>query len=118
MLLASCASVAERDGNEGGRPDAEGVDPVAHAREGDRAASNGEFDKALVQYAMALEEDGENAELYYKVGFIHQSQGRTELAERGFREALEHAPRAPPVTDFPRQDRVAGARTTDRPSGC
>ena len=92
VLLASCASVAERDGNEGGRPDAEGVDPVAHAREGDRAASNGEFDKALVQYAMALEEDGGNAELYYKVGFIHQSQGRTELAERGFREALEHAP--------------------------
>ena len=93
VLLASCASVVERESGEGdGRSDAEGADPVVHEREGDRAASNGEFDKALVQYAMALEEDGENAELYYKVGFIHQSQGRTELAERGFREALGHAP--------------------------
>lgn len=93
VLLASCAGVAPRDGDGGGEPSDGGErDPAVHLREGDRAAASGEFDRALVQYAMALEEDDGNADLYYKIGFIHQSQGRTELAERGFRQALRNAP--------------------------
>lgn len=93
MLLPGCASMVEnRTGVDKNTPGTDKIDPVVHIRDGDKAAANGEFDKALVQYVIALEGDGTNAELYYKVGFIHQSEGRIELAERSFREAVQNSP--------------------------
>lgn len=98
MLLSGCASMVQTE-NGGVKDDAaaDKIDPIVHVREGDKAAANGEFDNALVQYVIALEEDDKNAELYYKVGFIHQSQGRTDLAERSFQEALQISPEHVPA---------------------
>lgn len=93
VLLLGCASMVEnRTGVEKINPDIGTIEPAVHIREGDKAAANGEFDKALAQYVIALEADDTNAELYYKVGFIHQSEGRIELAERSFSEAVNNSP--------------------------
>lgn len=93
MFLMGCASMVQsRTGADKDSQDMDQIDPAIHIREGDKAAANGEFDKALVQYVIALEEDDTNAELYYKVGFIHQSEGRIDLAERSFREAVQNSP--------------------------
>jgi Flp pilus assembly protein TadD len=93
MLQLGCASMVEdRTGADKNIPGSNKIEPAVHIREGDKVAANGEFDKALVQYVIALEGDDTNAELYYKVGFIHQSEGRIELAERSFREALKNSP--------------------------
>lgn len=91
LVLTGCANMA---GNEINSENAKTkkIDIAVYVREGDRAAADGEFDKALVQYVIALEEDASNADLYYKVGFIHQAEGRMELAERSFREAVAISP--------------------------
>ncbi len=70
--------------------------PVSSANEaivrGDAAIANGDLDRALFEYIRALEKEGDNADVLYKIGVIHASRGNTGLAEIAYRWALKANP--------------------------
>ena len=70
--------------------------PVGSAAEavalGDSAYREGDLDKALFNYIRALEKDGDNSAVLYKIGAIHDSRGNTQLAEAAYRWALKGNP--------------------------
>lgn len=55
---------------------------------GDSAFRSGNTDDALVQYVLALEQDNNNANTYYKIGTIHRTRGNLEIAESSFQKAI------------------------------
>lgn len=67
--------------------------PVSSANEavvrGDAAIASGDLDRALFEYIRALEKEGDNADVLYKIGVIHASRGNTQLAELAYRWALK-----------------------------
>lgn len=87
-MLAGCSTIADQNRTLNNEAGEDGAVSATYIHEGDKAAANGEMDKALVQYVLALEVDDENADVYYKVGYIHQIEGRADLAEHSFKSAL------------------------------
>lgn len=71
--------------------------PVGSAAEanakGDAALSSGDIDRALFEYIRALQKEGDNADVLYKIGGIHAARNNTQLAELAFRKALAVDPR-------------------------
>ena len=78
--------------------------PVAYATEfpsasadeaiarGDQAYREGNFDLALYLYIQALNLDSENADTFYKIGYIHKRNDNQRLSELAFRMALRQEP--------------------------
>jgi Flp pilus assembly protein TadD len=71
--------------------------PVGSAAEanakGDAALAAGDIDRALFEYIRALQKEGDNAEVLYKIGGIHAARDNNQLAELAFRKALAVDPR-------------------------
>ena len=56
---------------------------------GDAAFREGDTDKALFEYTLALKKGGDDADVLYKIGLIHAARDNTQLAELAFRWALK-----------------------------
>ncbi len=71
--------------------------PVGSAAEalakGNAALAGGDGDRALFEFIRALRKEGDNAEAFYKIGAIHASRGKDDLAETAYRRALATDPR-------------------------
>ncbi|MEH6824765.1 MAG: tetratricopeptide repeat protein [Motiliproteus sp.] len=70
--------------------------PIASAQEavlrGDAAVTKGDLDRALFEYIRALEKEGADPEILYKVGRVHLARGDTRRAEVAFFLVLKEMP--------------------------
>lgn len=73
--------------------------PIASSKEailrGDAAVATGDLNRALFEYIRALEKEGADAELLYKVGQIHLARGDARRAELAFFLCLKEMPDHP-----------------------
>ena len=62
---------------------------------GDEFFASGQYNKAIQEYAEALEIAPEHPSAYYKIGNAYLELGRLDLAESNYREAIRLAPTVP-----------------------
>jgi tetratricopeptide (TPR) repeat protein len=68
------------------------VQPYSHFQQGIEKAIEGDFQGAIHNYGLALQESPNNADIYYNRGVAHYSAGHTTEAIQDFNQAIQINP--------------------------
>jgi tetratricopeptide (TPR) repeat protein len=68
------------------------VQPYSHFQQGIEKAIEGDFQGAIHNYGLALQESPNNADIYYNRGVAHYSAGHTTEAIHDFNQAIQLNP--------------------------
>ena len=87
LSVSACASFGGKSLLSEDVVDDQTVD--GYIQSGDTLSQSGEYNEALVQYLLALEDDELNPDLLHRVGYTHERLGNTGPAVESYRRVLQ-----------------------------